>query len=58
LPRITTTWPSRLSNALIRWLTADGVMFSRRAAASKLPSSTTAAKVSSCAESICMMKQC
>ena len=39
--------PTCCSSALIRWLTADGVTCSRRAAASKLPSSTTAANVRS-----------
>lgn len=47
----TSTWPTVSSSALIRWLTADGVTCSSRAAASKLPSATTAASVRSCAES-------
>ena len=41
--RRTSTWPTRCSSALIRWLTADGVTCSRSAAASKLPCSITAA---------------
>jgi hypothetical protein len=41
--RTTSTWPTRCSSALIRWLTADGVTCSHSAAASKLPSSITAA---------------
>jgi hypothetical protein len=41
--RITSTWPTRCSSALIRWLTADGVTCSIAAEASNEPCSVTAA---------------
>ena len=43
--------PTRCSSDLIRWLIADGVTCRRSAAASKLPSSITAAKAASCSPS-------
>ena len=46
--RTTTTWPTRCSSALMRWLIADGVTWSRAAAASNDPCSITAAKAASC----------
>ncbi len=53
--RRTRTWPTRCSNALIRWLTADGVTCRCTAAASKLPCSITAANAASCWPSICTL---
>src|SRR6266511_3919040 len=50
------TWPTAFSSALIRWLTADGVTCSERAAASKLPSTTTAANVVNWTESSAMLR--
>ena len=55
LDRTTSTRPSSRSNAFTRWLTADGVTLSTRAAASKVPASTTAASVSSCSRSNLIM---
>ena len=46
-PRSTSTWPTRSSSSLMRWETAEGVTCSLRAARSKLPSRTTAARASS-----------
>ena len=46
--RTTTTWPTRCSSALMRWLIADGVTWSRAAAASNDPCSITAAKAANC----------
>ncbi len=45
LDRISSTRPIRCSSSLIRWLTADGVRCSARAAASKVPWSTAATRV-------------
>jgi len=42
---------------LMRWLTADGVIESCSAAASKVPAATTAARVSSCSRSNRIMNQ-
>ena len=44
VPRSTSTWPVRSSSCLMRCDTAEGVMCSLRAARSKLPSRTTAAR--------------
>ena len=46
--RTTSTWPRRSSSALTRCDSADGLIDRRRAAASKLPSSSTAANAASC----------
>ncbi|CAM5705530.1 hypothetical protein SBADM41S_10884 [Streptomyces badius] len=43
--RINSTRPVRCSSAFTRWLTADGVSRSTFAAASNVPSSTTANRV-------------
>ena len=53
-PRRTTTWPTEASRALIRWLTADGVIPRASAAASKVPSSTIAVRARRCSK---FMKQ-
>lgn len=45
LERTSRTRPVRCSSSLMRWLTADGVTCSALAAASNVPSSTTASKV-------------
>jgi hypothetical protein len=45
LVRSSSTRPVRCSSAFTRWLTADGVTCSAAAAASKVPSSTTASRV-------------
>ena len=47
LTRWSSTRPIRVSSALIRWLTAEGVTCSSRAAASKVPSRTATASVRS-----------
>ncbi len=44
--RTRSTCPSASSSARMRWLTAEGVRCSRRAAASSVPSSTAVARVS------------
>ena len=54
LARRISTRPRRSSSALMRWLTAEGVTCSERAAASKLPSRSTAAKAASWRESSCI----
>lgn len=48
LVRLSSTRPVRCSSAFTRWLTADGVTCSTAAAASKVPSSTTASSVRTC----------
>ena len=47
LERFSRTCPTDVSRALMRWLTAEGVMWRRRAAASKVPSATHALSASS-----------
>lgn len=51
LLRTTSTRPTLVSNALIRWLTAEGVTCSTRAAASNVPSVRAALRASSWARS-------
>ncbi len=53
-PRRTTTCPTEVSSALIRWLTAEGLIRRASAAASKVPSSTTAVRARRCSR---FMKQ-
>ena len=47
LERFSRTCPTEVSRALMRWLTAEGVMWRRRPAASKVPSATHALSASS-----------
>ena len=47
LVRVSRTRPTAVSSALMRWLTAEGVMCRQRAAASKVPSATAALNASS-----------
>ncbi len=49
--RTSSTRPVAISSARMRWLTADGVTCSTRAAASKVPSDTAAASARSWARS-------